>query len=100
MKVFPPPLFAMISMLASPKLGSNGENGTIWRDGVSSKIPEEPQSLPRDFSRQQVCCMQRQALQLAFRLFRHPWERPDINSLLRESLRNTPGAIHSSDGVE
>ena len=41
MKVFPPPLFAMISMLASPKLGSNGENGTIWRDGVSSKIPDE-----------------------------------------------------------
>ena len=41
MKVLPPPLFAMISMFASPKLGSNGENGTICRDDVSSKIADE-----------------------------------------------------------
>ena len=44
--------------------------------------------------------MERQALQLAFRLFRHPWERPDVNPFLRESLRNTPGSIHSGDRVE
>jgi chemotaxis family two-component system sensor kinase Cph1 len=31
----------MISMLESPKLGSNGENGTIWREGVSSRMTGE-----------------------------------------------------------
>ena len=31
MTVFPPPVLAITSMLASLKLGSNGENGMSWR---------------------------------------------------------------------
>ena len=41
MNVLPPPDFAVISTLASLRPGSNGENGTSCRYGVSSRISGE-----------------------------------------------------------
>ena len=100
-KVFPPPDFAAISMFASLRPASKGENGTSCRYGVSNRINGEfGVPLHGDFDHQEVRGMEREAIVLALILLGHAGQAVDVKPALCQVFRQASCPIHAHDRVQ